>query len=434
MTAAIFATLSIGGLLLLGSASGRAVGWVIDRFSGISLISRLLDGRRDVSDEGVDDGLLLVKKLIRVASWIGLLLCCSNVTAQKPNLRMNQIQTIGTHNSYRLAPPRELLSTIALGSPRGAKALDYSHRPIVDQLQQLNIRQLEFDLYADPNGGLFANPAGYTSLSPEQQQFYAHPNANGSMDVPGMKILHSPGFDYRSTVPTFVSALRLIRGWSKSHPSHVPILVLVELKQSVVGPTLVTPVPFDHKQLDAVDAEIRSVFSGQTMISPDWVRGEFDHLRDAIESKGWPLLDDVRGRVWFALDNEGAIRDQYLRGHPSLRGRAMFVSVPSNHSAAGFRKINDPIRRFREIQHAVRKGLIVRTRSDSETRQARTGDTTRRDKAFQSGAQYISTDYPVCDPRWTDYEVKLPGRSEYRMLSRGIFASRDVSSEVDSEP
>lgn len=372
-------------------------------------------------------------KCVCIAGWVILFWFCRDSPAVDPPLRMNQIQTIGTHNSYRIAPPKELLSSIAIASPSGAEALDYSHVPIVDQLNDRNIRQLEFDLYADPNGGLFANPIGYASVSPEQQKSYSHPNADGSMDVPGMKVLHSPGFDYRSTVPSFVAGLRAIRKWSQSHPSHIPILVLVELKQSMVGPTLVTPVPLDRKQLDAVDAEIRSVFDEQEMISPDWVRGEFDHLRDAIASKGWPLLDAVRGRVWFALDNEGTIRDLYLHDHASLRGRAMFVSVPSNHSAAGFRKINDPVRRFREIQDSVRKGLIVRTRSDSETREARSGDTMRREKALASGAQYISTDYPVRDPRLTDYEVKLPGRAEYRLLSPSFFHPLGVSGQVDSE-
>lgn len=330
--------------------------------------------------------------------------------------RMNHIQTIGTHNSYRLAPPRELLSLIAMASPRGSRALDYEHRPIEEQLGVLNIRQLELDLYADPQGGLFANPIGYPLLSPAQQQLHRHPNADGAMDKPGMKVLHSPGFDYGSHHPTFVSALRAIRQWSQLHQSHIPILVLVELKQTTVGPVMVQPVPFDQDQLESLDREIRSVFSDDEFISPDQIRGHHPTLRDAIVTTGWPRLDDVRGQVWFALDNEDPIRDRYLLNHSSLQGRAMFASVPVGNPAAAFRKINDPIKQFREIQQAVQAGMIVRTRADSQTIQARRGDTTRREKAFLSGAQYISTDYPEPDSRWTDYQVRLPGGGEYRLI------------------
>lgn len=367
-------------------------------------------------------------KSVQIAWLFAFLPFAYVAEAQNSAVRMNQIQAIGTHNSYRLAPPRELLSLIAIGSPKEAEALDYAHLPIVDQLNELKIRQLELDLYADPNGGLFANPIGYATLSRDQKETQPHPNANGALDAPGMKVLHSPGFDYRSTEPTFVAALRSIRQWSQSHRSHIPILILVELKQSAVGPVLVNPVPFDREQLDSVDREIRSVFGEDEFISPDQIRDQHKHLRDAVAANGWPLLEDVRGQVWFAMDNEGDIRDLYLHDHPSLRGRAMFVSVPPEHSAAAFRKLNDPVGQFREIQRAVHGGLIVRTRADAETRQARSGDTSRRDKAFQSGAQFISTDYPIPDPRWTDYQVNLPGHAEYRVIPRSLL-SRDAPNE-----
>ena len=55
---------------------------------------------------------------------------------------------------------------------------------------------------------------------------------------------------------------------------------------------------------------------------------------------------------------------------------------------------------------------MIRTRSDADTLQARTGDTTQRDAAINSGAQFVSTDYPVANPELgTDYRVSLPGGS-----------------------
>ena len=92
----------------------------------------------------------------------------------------------------------------------------------------------------------------------------------------------------------------------------------------------------------------------------------------------------------------------------------MFVSVDPDHPAAGWMKLNDPVDDFQRIQDCVRRGFIVRTRADSDTNQARENDTIQRDRAIASGAQFISTDYPVPDSRWSDYRVQWPDRAVYR--------------------
>ena len=54
------------------------------------------------------------------------------------------------------------------------------------------------------------------------------------------------------------------------------------------------------------------------------------------------------------------------------------------------------------------KNDIVRTRADADTREARAGDTRRRDRAIASGAQLISTDYYLPATHFaTDYVVRL---------------------------
>src|SRR5262249_6837520 len=56
----------------------------------------------------------------------------------------------------------------------------------------------------------------------------------------------------------------------------------------------------------------------------------------------------------------------------------------------------------------VKKGFVVRTRADADTVEARTGDTSRRDKALASGAQYVSTDYMRPDTRFGAYQARMP--------------------------
>ena len=109
------------------------------------------------------------------------------------------------------------------------------------------------------------------------------------------------------------------------------------------------------------------------------------------------------------MDNGGGKRDLYVAGHPSLAGRVLFTDSPPGSPEAAFAKRNDPIGQFDDIQQLVQDGYIVRTRADADTVEARSGDTTMRDAALASGAQYVSTDYRELGPFGTDYMVQLPG-------------------------
>jgi hypothetical protein len=190
----------------------------------------------------------------------------------------------------------------------------------------------------------------------------------------------------------------------------VPILVLVELKDGPTPGTPTRPVTFDEALLDAVDAEIASVFDGKDLLAPDDVRTGLPTLPEAIAKRGWPKLDAVRGKVMFALDNEGRIRDLYLKGHAALQGRLMFATTdgPEDPAAAWF-KINEAVRDFDRIQDVVRRGFLVRTRADVDTDEARRNDPFRRDKALASGAQFVSTDYPEPRREFSEYHVRFPG-------------------------
>ena len=188
----------------------------------------------------------------------------------------------------------------------------------------------------------------------------------------------------------------------------------------------VSPINQHNRELKAaLEAEILSVFPRPEILTPDDVRGDSDTLPDALRTRGWPRLDDVRGRVMFALDNTGRERDAYLEGHRALAGRLMFASVDEDDPAAAWFKRNDPIGQHDEIRRLVAAGFLVRTRADADTRQARDGSTAMRDKALASGAQFVSTDYPAPDPRFTGYRVELPGRAVARPNPVSGDRSRD---------
>jgi Phosphoinositide phospholipase C, Ca2+-dependent len=348
------------------------------------------------------------------------------------DLRLNQIQVIGTHNSYHIAPTPEQLAHLNLIRPGLGDGLDYSHRPLAEQFSELGIRQIELDLFADPEGGLYATPRIRDLFKAKGKEPGPDPNATGVMSTPGFKVLHVPDLDYQSTVSTLENALNQIHAWSHANPRHLPIFVLLELKEDRI-PGLSMPAPFDATALDQLDSAIRNVFEQPALYTPDDLRGSSETLPAAIAERGWPKLDDVRGRVIFALDNEGEMAERYLDGHPALRERVMFVSVKPEQPAAAWMKVNDAVRDFERIQNLVRRGFLVRTRADSDTKQSRANDTTTRDKALASGAQFVSTDYPVADMRFSPYVTRLEGEVVARLnpiSGAGLDARGDLEGRL----
>jgi hypothetical protein len=324
-------------------------------------------------------------------------------------LRFDQVQVLGSHNSYHRRAVPELFAALLEIVPPLAIAWDYEHLPLAEQFETQGIRQIELDVWADPQGGLYSRRPvlSYVGLDPD--------SGIPALDEPGFKILHVAELDFESTCWTFVECLEDVRDWSLAHPGHVPMLILVEAKDDPTPDLLQlgfgTPVPIGPAEFDALDEEIRSVFAPGHVVTPDEVRGDHASLLDAIRARGgWPTLGELRGRIVFALDNGGEKKRDYIDGHPSLRGRILFTSSEPPEPEAAFVKLNDPIGDGERIRELVAQGFIIRTRADADTEQARTGDTTDREAALASGAQFVSTDYPVPNPAFaTGYFVEIPG-------------------------
>jgi hypothetical protein len=92
----------------------------------------------------------------------------------------------------------------------------------------------------------------------------------------------------------------------------------------------------------------------------------------------------------------------------------MFVYAKAGAPNAAFLILNGASTDEDSIRSKVSQGYIVRTRADSGTKEARTGDYTNMNAAFRSGAQITSTDYYRPDYRsdtsavWTNFQVKFP--------------------------
>jgi hypothetical protein len=333
-------------------------------------------------------------------------------------LRMNQIQIIASHNSYRLKTYQPLFDAVQnlsslLPAQYNPEGWDYSHLPFNVQFDQYKVRGLEIDIYNDPAGGQFYYYRGNSILLRESDTSHVP-----ELLQPGFKVLHIPDVDYMTMYYTFKSALQAVKEWSDAHPKHVPIFINVEAKGSTVKDILpalnFTPaVPFDAAAADALDDEIKSVFGSglEKVITPDKVRGNYATLREAVLAGNWPLLKEARGKVVFIM--QGDLVSHYEQGHASLQGRACFTFANPASDEAAFVILNSAKSQEQQITERVTEGFIVRTRSDGDTQQARTGDYSSMEAAFRSGAQITSTDYYKPDeragqPGWTDFQVKFP--------------------------
>jgi hypothetical protein len=319
-------------------------------------------------------------------------------------LRMNDIVTVGTHNSYKQSLSAAELALIASRNPKAADSIDYGHRPLTQQLDA-GVRQLEIDVYHDPAGGRFASPLG-PSLSGQRldEGFLA------SMAQPGLKVFHIPDIDPHSLCQPFTACLAEIRRWSDAHPDHVPLMIMINAKQDASPlPGGTGALPFDEAAFDNFDREVRSVLPPEKLITPDDVQGQYPTLRDAVLAGNWPTLAQARGKIWFALDEAPAVVATYRGKRRSLEGRVMFINTDEKSPAAAYMTLNEPQKDADRIRAAVSAGFIVRTRADANTVEARTNNTAPRDAAISGGAQYISTDYIWPDKRFGDYQVRLPG-------------------------
>ena len=285
------------------------------------------------------------------------------------SLRVDEIQLLTTHNSYHQRGPVRLPG--ALGDE-----LDYEHPPLDEQLENEGIRGFELDVATTGN------------------------------DFP---VVHTPVVDAVSNCTPFIECLRVIKRWSADHPGHAPIFVLVETKDGLLERGLDPRLrEFDAAALTRLDEEIRSVFKPGQLLTPDDVRGRSRTLRTAVRERGWPTMSKARGKVVFVLNSSGAKREIYLDGRPSLRGAPMFVTADPDAPSAAVIKVDDPDEAL--IKRLVRDHFVVRTRADADVVEARANDLARSKLAMRSGAQIVSTDFPVPDPTINaDYFVQLPG-------------------------
>lgn len=279
--------------------------------------------------------------------------------AKDASLRMNHVQMLATHNSYHIRLEQAPISD-----------WDYFFDPIATQLEDQGVRGLEIDLQFD-------------------------------LDTREYQVFHIPFADPGTTCLRFDDCLAEIRRFSDAHPGHHPMFVQIELKAEI-DETVV------DARLDLIDAQIRAVFPPELLVTPDDVRGTHATLRDAVTTDGWPTLAAARGRTMFAFDCDRDLCLRYAHGG-NLDGRVLFADSDPADGFAAVMIANGANDAAREL---VEQGFIVRVFADSAA-SVLDGEGNELPAALATGAQVISTDFPVARPD-TDYVASIPGGTPSR--------------------
>ena len=189
------------------------------------------------------------------------------------SLRINQLQFIGTHNSYHVRAKRA----------ETFPAWNYSHAPLDVQLDR-GVRSFELDLQY--RNGVFRG-------LPRRQ-------ARRGVDL-------SPTDRRARNDPQVV----------RCASAALAPLILVRAEEGRAAASTTRFKTFRRRRARQLDEMLRSAFPARRMLTPDDVRGNAPTLRDAVQKTGWPTLAASRGKVFFILHDDAKQRELYTHG-PSL--------------------------------------------------------------------------------------------------------------------
>ncbi len=314
------------------------------------------------------------------------LAACGDEASSGPDLLLNHLQALGTHNSYHI-----------LAGPPADPALDYEHDPIGTQLD-LGVRHFELDAHRDVDGAI--------------------------------AVYHIKSADEATTCATLAICLEQMRAWSDAHPDHHALVAIIEPKDDLAR--LAVRVGADPAEtgellwdghIGDIDPVIRATWPDR-LLTPADVRGDAATLAQAIAERGWPTIEATRQHLVVVVNDTSALRDEYRQ----VADPAAFVFGEPGDDDVAFVKADNPRADPSRLAAAVAAGYIVRTRADGDL----VVDAAETEAALASGAQLVSTDYPRArdDGAHPGYRIPWPGTPEHPSRCNPVTAPADCRDDL----
>lgn len=188
-----------------------------------------------------------------------------NFDLESNSLRLNEIQFLATHNSFKKLPSKYMNAPLELFSNR-VKNGYYGYDSLTEQLNA-GMRGLELDV---------------------------------TMYDGAFVLNHNATTDWRTNGTDFAMALEEIKIWSLLNPGHIPLNIMVQVRDGWS--------PYNHnydkytaEDFVRLDLLFSATFGDDGIIKPSDVKGERTTVREAVEEDGWPLLSECRGKVFFVM-------------------------------------------------------------------------------------------------------------------------------------
>lgn len=212
-------------------------------------------------------------------------------SALQQNIKLIDLQFLATHNSYK--KEKTDLEKFYAKFSEGLKSGNYSYEPLTDQLNA-GIRSLEYDLfYREHKDGVSFHSfhIGYADMS-------------------------SNAFD-------FAACLEELDLWSRHNPNHLPVTVILELKERGGAYPYKTVA---KKQLGALDALLKEKISD--LYAPSKALKGYADLNDMRAVEDSPSLKETMGKIIFIL-HRGSLTEDYVNMDEGFKTQAMFPSAYS---------------------------------------------------------------------------------------------------------
>jgi hypothetical protein len=258
---------------------------------------------------------------------------------------LNAVQVLATHNSYHIQPRPDALDDWR-----------YTH-PSLEQQLLMGVRQIELDLHAHLDG------------------FY--------------EVYHLPIIDEETHCRLFITCLQTILDWSTQNSYHLPITVLIELKDLIDAYKIT-----DEQALDQV---ILSIWPSDKIITPDEIRAEAPTLRTALNQNGWPPIAQLRGRIMFVLLNQDHHHDAYLGEQSDVVNRLLFIRGGAERDYGSIVEWGDPRNHESDLAQAYYGNYLIRVKADDPIQNISERSLQREVVLTQSYAHWINSDFINAD-------------------------------------
>jgi hypothetical protein len=217
---------------------------------------------------------------------------------------LNEVQVLGSHNSYHVQPRPALLAALLALTP-AFEAWEYTHPPLDEQFESEGIRQIELDVYADPAGGLYSRRGGLLAIGEDPEsgirrcragaQGAAHSRPRLREQLSDVRRLPADGEGVVGRAP----APPADHDPGRDRAGHPPRSLQLRLRHA------------DSLRCRRARLDRRRDPLGLSAAAVDHAGSHTPRsgdLEQAVLNLGWPRLGALRGQVLFALDNGGTTR------------------------------------------------------------------------------------------------------------------------------